>query len=95
MHTRIQFWTALSPFLLLCCANQMEGERCTTLNGNDDCKPNLVCTRNSELNLPAEAPEDGRCCPSNRQDSIQSVCKGSITPIEPTGPTGSDAAVGD
>src|SRR5688572_19067236 len=48
--------------LIVGCQGQQEGDRCSLLNGNNDCVGDLVCTAASSLRL-----DDGvnRCCPDS------------------------------
>src|SRR5262249_33655645 len=53
------------------CSLQAEGERCSTLNGNDDCQTGLVCTPKSKLGGNADI-----CCPPT--GSILASCTPSV-----------------
>lgn len=61
----------LAVSLFPSCTNQGEGDRCSTLNGNDDCQDGLVCTPGSALNPPQNTDI---CCPSDRSQATTTVC---------------------
>lgn len=50
------------------CDRQGEGERCSELNGNEDCSGSLVCRQGARLNVSVCCPESGfndpRCNPA-------------------------------
>lgn len=54
-------FAAIGAALLLSCSNQGEGERCSTLTGNDDCETGLTCRLVGSLEL---------CCPTSRAPSV-------------------------
>ena len=78
------------------CSNQGEGERCESLNGNEDCKTDegLICYPQAQL----RNSNSDRCCPLDRSTATHPVCKTSVdvnrdaTPPPDTGPppTGDD-----
>lgn len=55
------------------CASQGEGERCSLLNGNEDCASGLVCTPANEL----RGGDDGvdRCCPNDERADADPRCR--------------------
>jgi hypothetical protein len=53
------------------CSNQSEGERCDTLNGNDDCTGGLICYPQAQL----KDTISDRCCPADRSKATASVCQ--------------------
>ncbi len=53
------------------CSNQAEGERCDTLNGNDDCASGLVCYPQAQL----KDTISDRCCPADRAKATAAVCQ--------------------
>lgn len=65
------------------CSNQGEGERCESLNGDEDCKTDegLVCYPAALL---TNTTSD-RCCPRDRSTATHPVCK---TPVEVVGTDG-------
>ena len=72
--------TALSAFVALtACSNYEEGERCETLNGNEDCKDGLQCTPKAQINTPYDSSD--RCCPVNRATATHPACVILTTPI--------------
>lgn len=62
------------------CSNQGEGERCDSLNGDEDCKTDegLTCYPAALLN---NAGSD-RCCPRDRAQATHPVC---MTPVSVVG----------
>lgn len=70
--------TALAAGFLaiVACSNQSEGERCDSLNGDEDCQTDegLVCYPAPLLN---NAGSD-RCCPRDRAQATHPVC---MTPV--------------
>lgn len=78
---------AAAFFVFAACSNQGEGERCDSLNGNDDCKTDegLECYPAIRLN---NAGSD-RCCPRNRAEATQPVC---MTPVSVIGEDASTPA---
>lgn len=72
--------TALSAFVALtACSNYEEGERCETLNGNQDCKDGLQCTPKAQINTPYDSSD--RCCPVDRTKATHPACVILTTPI--------------
>jgi hypothetical protein len=69
--------------LIAACSNQGEGERCESLNGDDDCKTDegLVCYPAALLTNTSS----DRCCPRDRATATHPVCK---TPVEVVGTDG-------
>jgi len=65
------------------CSNQGEGERCESLNGDEDCKTDegLVCYPAALL---TNTTSD-RCCPRDRATATHPVCK---IPVEIIGTDG-------
>jgi hypothetical protein len=55
------------------CARQAEGERCSLLNGNDDCSGGLVCTPASELR--GGDDDVDRCCPADERADAEPRCR--------------------
>lgn len=106
--TRARSYKLVSVFLavglagfvaLSACSNYGEGERCETLNGNDDCDDGLVCTPKSQLTAPFNSSD--RCCPSDRTLATTTACAvpqnavgTDAAPPSETGP-GVDATVGE
>jgi hypothetical protein len=90
----------LAAFIALtACSNYGEGERCESLNNNDDCEDGLVCTPANEL-LKAYN-QSSRCCPQDRRTASdprcgvqETVIGGDSAPPAETGPT-TDAATTD
>lgn len=85
--------------VLSACSNNGEGERCETLNGNEDCENGLTCTPARQL--PAGFDSADRCCPFDRSQATVASCKqgtstiGNTPPPADTGPpdtSTSDAA---
>ena len=68
-------------FVFQACSKQVEGERCETANGNNDCDPGLYCVQR-------ECCSDTICCPAERSAATTSECKGAAT-------TPTDAATTD
>jgi hypothetical protein len=65
---------------LAACSNQGEGERCDSLNGNEDCKTDqgLICYPKGQLTN----TNSDRCCPADRTKATEPVCQ---TPVDPVG----------
>ena len=90
----------LSGFVALtACSNYAEGDRCESLNGNDDCLDGLQCTLKAQLVAPYNSAD--RCCPVDRTRATHPACAipssavgGDSAPPPDTGPT-IDATVGD
>lgn len=78
--------------VLSACARQGEGERCSLLNGNQDCGGNLVCTPASEL----RGGDDGvdRCCPPEETSDTDRRCLPRVGGLNGTGGTGPGAGEG-
>ena len=78
------------------CASQAEGERCDSLNGNDDCTSGLVCYPQTQLR---DTVSD-RCCPADRSKATAAVCQIAVdilgadaaTPVDSGPPPVADAA---
>lgn len=68
---------------LAACSNQGEGERCDSLNGDEDCKTDedLACYPAGLLTGTAS----DRCCPKDRTRATHPVCK---TPVAVVGTDG-------
>jgi hypothetical protein len=62
---------ALSVTLLTGCGKQGEGERCSILNGNQDCEGSLICVRADDLR---SSDDVSRCCPSDASSASDSRC---------------------
>jgi len=84
---------------LTACSNYGEGERCETLNGNDDCTDGLQCTPKAQLAVPYNTAD--RCCPVDRTLAKEPSCAvpqnaagNDAAPPPDTGPA-PDATVGD
>jgi len=83
--------------VLSACSNYGEGERCETLNGNDDCENGLTCTPANQLVAPFNSSD--RCCPFDRSQATVASCKpgtstiGNTPPPADTGPP--DTSTGD
>ncbi|NLE86169.1 MAG: hypothetical protein GX607_07210 [Myxococcales bacterium] len=74
------------------CSRQGEGERCSLLNGNEDCSGSLVCTPANELRGGDDRVD--RCCPAeDRTDAVPS-CRPRTGSGAPTGGTSSGGAGG-
>lgn len=52
------------------CSNQGEGERCESLNGNDDCASGLICWEAIKIFQTVD-----RCCPSDLTKATAAECK--------------------
>jgi hypothetical protein len=93
------------------CSDQGEGERCQTLNGNDDCQNGLVCVCATPLNCintsygfvnPPYNTSD-RCCPSERALATTPQCVAGVgpstgdanVPIQEAGPEAAADAAAD
>lgn len=61
----------ISVTLLTGCGKQTEGERCSTLNGNQDCEGGLICVLGSDLR---SSDDVSRCCPSDPGAASDSRC---------------------
>jgi hypothetical protein len=93
----------MSGFLALgACSNGGEGDRCESLNGNDDCNTDigLICTPAALL----VGTTSDRCCPADRTQATETVCKTPVSGVQadaiaPTDtgppPTTTDASVND
>jgi hypothetical protein len=84
---------------LAACSNYGEGQRCESLNGNDDCVDGLQCTPKIQLAVPYNSSD--RCCPVDRTQAKEPACAipqsavgGDSAPPPDTGPA-PDATVGD
>ena len=84
---------------LAACSNYAEGDRCESLNGNEDCVNGLQCTPKAQLSPPFNSSD--RCCPPDRTTATTPACTvpqnsiaGDSAPPAETGP-GVDATVGD
>ncbi len=68
------FLSLVSPSLGLFvgCKEQSEGERCSLLNGNDDCEGSLVCTASSGLRDGSDGVD--RCCPKAGEATVDQRC---------------------
>ena len=64
---------------LTACSNYEEGERCETLNGNEDCADGLTCTPKAQINTPYDSSD--RCCPPDRTRATHPACVVLTTPI--------------
>jgi hypothetical protein len=81
------------------CSNQAEGERCETLNGNDDCNTGggLICYPAALL----VGTTSDRCCPQDRTTATAPVCKAPVSGVgdasapPDTGPPPTDGATAD
>lgn len=69
---------------LAACSNYDEGERCETLNGNDDCADPLQCIPKAQIPVPYNGSD--RCCPANRAAATHPAC------MQPQNPIGGDSA---
>jgi hypothetical protein len=87
---------------LAACNNQNEGERCDSLNGNEDCDQdkNLTCVPAAQLTNTIS----DRCCPVDRAQATSAVCKTPVSgigggdaaaPADTGPPSTADATVGD
>lgn len=76
------------------CARQAEGERCSLLNGNDDCSSGLVCTPASELR---GGDDVDRCCPADERADADPRCRPRVGSGAPGtgGSTGTGGTGGD
>lgn len=74
------------------CSRQSEGERCSPLNGNQDCDGGLVCTPANEL----RGGDDGvdRCCPAEESSDTDPRCLPRVGGITGTGGTTSGGGEG-
>jgi hypothetical protein len=70
---------ALTATAFVACKGYGEGERCSTLNGNEGCE-GLRCTPLTELGLTGPSG-DGRCCPFDRASATTSECRVAPTPL--------------
>ena len=77
---------------LTACSNYDEGDRCETLNGNDDCASPLQCVPKAQINQPFNNSD--RCCPVDRSTATHPACTllqspvgGDAAPPGDTGPT--------
>jgi hypothetical protein len=59
------------------CSDQGEGERCESLNGNDDCSFGLICTPAALL----QGTVSDRCCPQDRGAATAPVCKAPVSGV--------------
>lgn len=70
----------LAAFVALtACSNYGEGERCESLNGNEDCADGLQCLPKAQINTPYNSSD--RCCPVNRATASHPACAILTTPI--------------
>ena len=77
---------------LSACSNYSEGDRCESLNGNNDCVDGLQCTPKSQLSVPFNSSD--RCCPPDRTRATTAACSvpqnpiaGDSAPPSETGPS--------
>ena len=72
---------ALAGFVALtaACSDYQEGERCESLNGNDDCASGLQCLPKAQINTPFNSSD--RCCPVDRSTATSPACIIQQTPI--------------
>jgi hypothetical protein len=66
---------------LFACSNQAEGERCESLQGNDDCQDGLICYQAALL----IGTTSDRCCPQDRSQATTQVCRAATNGIGDAG----------
>ncbi len=79
MRIAIGKWLAVTALVTLGsvtglggCSQQAEGERCSTLNGNDDCSDGFECAPASDFQGQSNAD---LCCPPKGQSASSSLCQ--------------------